>query len=286
MNVGALFAKNPKLEVIASVIAYSFCSGTLVLLNKLILHHLGPFPSLIVAFQLVATLVFIYGAKLTKILEVDPIVTKHVIPYLYYIVAFALGVYCNMKSLSLSNVETVIVFRALAPVLVAILDAVFLGREYPSQRSWCGLGLIVLGAYGYASFDPKFQSQGLAAYTWPFFYLIIISFEMAYGKKIIRSVDLKTKSGPVLYTNLLGLTPMLIFAQMGGEFDKFHSANPTFGFGLVILLLLSCVVGTGIGFSSWWCRDKVSATSFTLIGVMNKCLTILLNLVRCVYQVG
>jgi hypothetical protein len=31
------------MEVVASVIAYSLCSGTLVLLNKLTLHHL-PFP--------------------------------------------------------------------------------------------------------------------------------------------------------------------------------------------------------------------------------------------------
>jgi len=36
-------------------------------------------------------------------------------------------------------------------------------------------------------------------------------------------------------------------------------------------------MGTLIGYSSWWCRGVVSATSFTLIGVINKCLTILLS---------
>jgi uncharacterized membrane protein len=192
-------------EVVLAVVAYSFCSGTLVLLNKLILHHL-PFPSLVISVQLIAALMFIGAAKYTEKLEVDPIKWVYVKPYLVYTVAFSMGVFCNMKSLSISNVETVIVFRALSPCIVSFLDAIFLGREYPSIRSWSALALIVLGTVGYASFDVKFQTQGLAAYAWPLMYLIVISFEMAYGKMIIRSVDLKTKSGPVLYTNVRYVT--------------------------------------------------------------------------------
>lgn len=273
---------SPRLETALSIVAYSFCSGTLVLVNKLILHSL-PYPSLVISFQLFATLAFIYTAKLTGFLQVDPIRWKFVLPYLAYTVAFSLGVYCNMKSLSLSNVETVIVFRALAPVLVSFLDVFFLGREYPTLRSWFALSIIVCGAYGYAQSDAAFQSQGWHAYLWPTCYLLVISFEMAYGKQIIRSVDLKTKSGPVLYTNLLGWPPMLLFAKMGNEYTKFWDEmwardDARFPPGSIALLLLGCVVGTGIGYSSWWCRDRVSATSFTLIGVMNKCLTVLLNL--------
>jgi len=295
-------------EVILSILSYSFCSGFLLLCNKLTLHQL-PYPSLVVSFQLVGALCFIFGAKYLRYLTVDEIRWKYVVPYLYYIIAFSMGVFCNMKSLSLSNVETVIVFRALSPCVVAFLDAIFLGREYPSLNSWFGLGLIVVGAYGYASFDAKFQEQGWRAYMWPFFYLCIISFEMAYGKRIIRSVDLKTRSGPVVYTNLLGLTPMLFFAavsslfhgaravllstfsyiltiflllQLADEYHKFYQdrivERKPIGFAALVLLLMGCLIGTGIGYSSWWCRDKVSATSFTLIGVMNKCLTVLVNL--------
>jgi drug/metabolite transporter (DMT)-like permease len=273
----------PELDVALSVIAYSACSASLVLLNKLILHNL-PYPSLVVTTQLVVTLVFIYASKWSGKLKVDELVWEYVQPYLYYIVAFAVGVYCNMKSLTLSNVETVVVFRSLTPCLVSILDALFLGREYPTMRSWAGLFTIVLGAYGYASFDEQFQAQGSAAYFWPTLYLFVISFEMAYGKKIIRSVDLKTLSGPVLYTNLLGIPPMLLFAGMGGEYGKFYKDHVEVGtsqhaitVGVYFLIFLGCVAGTAIGYSAWWCRDKVSATTFTLIGVLNKCFTIFLN---------
>ena len=83
-----------------------------------------------------------------------------------------------MRSLNISNVETVIVFRALSPILVAFLDALFLGREWPSPRSWAGLITLVIGAYGYASFDEQFQTQGYGAYSWPTAYTIIIALEM------------------------------------------------------------------------------------------------------------
>lgn len=168
---------NPQQAVIASIIAYSLCSGSLVLLNKLTLHYL-PFSSLVVCFQLLACILIIYGAVFMGVIDVDPIKWQYVKPYMLYILFFCTGIYCNMRSLAISNIETVIVFRALSPMAVAFLDALFLGREWPSLRSWAGLSAIVLGAIGYASYDEKFQTQGLQAYTWPSMYCIIIAFEM------------------------------------------------------------------------------------------------------------
>ena len=167
----------PKQEVIFSVLSYSFCSGSLVLLNKLTLHYL-PFPSLVVVVQLIACVVMIYTAEFFNYVVVDKIQWQFVKPYLLYTFFFSTGVYCNMRSLNVSNVETVIVFRALSPCIVAFLDALFLGREWPSQRSWMGLITLVVGAYGYASFDEKFQTQGMSAYYWPLLYTIVIALEM------------------------------------------------------------------------------------------------------------
>lgn len=269
-------------QVVVSIISYSLCSGSLVLINKLILHHFH-FPSLVSTFQFIAAVAFIYAAKHSGKLQVDELEMKYIIPYLYYIVAFALGIYCNMQSLSRSNVETVIVFRALSPCLVAVLDALFLGRQWPSVQSWVSIAGIALGAYGYALHDTKFQEQGIAAYFWPMCYLLLITFEMAYGKRIISGVDLKTKSGPVLYTNLLGIPPMLGFAILAGEPGRFlRQEDHGFSVVSILLLLVGCVVGTGIGYSSWWCRDQVSATSFTLIGVLNKVLTVTVN--ACIWD--
>jgi len=210
------------MEVAFSVTAYSFCSGTLVLINKLILHKL-PFPSLVITFQLCAALCFIFGAKYGGYLQVDPLRWEYVVPYLYYIVAFAMGVYSNMRSLSVSNVETVIVFRALSPCVVAMLDAMFLGREYPSKRSWTGIALIVLGAYGYASFDEQFASQGPSAYFWPFCYMCIISFEMV--SNIVTPIQLVGLNYIyICFASLIFFSPSLFYKNHNNR----HTARKLF----------------------------------------------------------
>ena len=172
-----MFGLTPRQEIIVSVGAYSICSGTLVLLNKLTLFYL-PFPSLVVAFQLLACILMIYSASFAGYIEVDPLKWDHIKPYLLYTLFFSTGVYCNMRSLNIANVETVIVFRALTPIIVSFLDALFLGREWPSNRSWVGLLTLVIGAYGYACTDEKFQTQGYSAYFWPSLYTVIIALEM------------------------------------------------------------------------------------------------------------
>jgi GDP-mannose transporter len=125
--------------------------------------------------------------------------------------------------------------------------------------------------------DSYVSFSGSLLYT-----IVLALFLKAYGKKIIRSVALTTLSGPVLYTNLLGIFPMFVFANAGNEYRRFEADFREKGTSMITpivigLMLLGCIAGTGIGYSSWWCRDKVSATSFTLIGVLNKCLTVLLN---------
>ena len=77
-----------KQEIILSIVSYSFCSGTLVLFNKLTLHYI-PFPSLVVAFQLLACIVIIYGLKLLGKIDVDPIKWVYAKPYLLYIFFFS-----------------------------------------------------------------------------------------------------------------------------------------------------------------------------------------------------
>ena len=93
----------------------------------------------------------------------------------------------------------------------------------------------------------------------------------AYGKKIVKSVPLETLSGPVIYTNLLGILPMMALATVGNEYSKlwdFWWSNADYRLPpqSIPLLIIGCLVGTGIGYSSWWCRGLISATSFTLIG--------------------
>jgi solute carrier family 35 protein len=72
-------------------------------------------------------------------------------------VAFLGAIFTNMKTLQYANVETFIVFRSSTPLLIALLDYAFLGRELPSLRSWCSLLLLLCGAIGYVMYDANFE---------------------------------------------------------------------------------------------------------------------------------
>jgi GDP-mannose transporter len=196
-------------------------------------------------------------------------------PYLYYVFLFVLGVWANMQSLSASNVDTVVVFRACTPLAVAVLDSIFLGRELPGRRSAGALALLGLGALGYVQSDAQFALAGFAAYYWVSLYFVIICIEMTYGKKIVSSVKMATVSGSVLYTNFFAVLPMLAISASRGEAQKF--GDTVWTAPAVFYLALSCIVGTAISYCGWWCRGQISATSFTLVGVVNKVLTVLLN---------
>jgi len=69
-----------------------------------------------------------------------------------------------------------------------------------------------------------------------------------------------------------------IFAILNDEQATFLDALLNIKASGAIFLVLSCVVGCGISYCGWWCRDVTSATTFTLIGVLNKLGTVTVNL--------
>jgi drug/metabolite transporter (DMT)-like permease len=164
-------------------------------------------------------------------------------------------------------------------VVATVLGGTGLGRQFPSKRNLVSRALIVVGACCYASFNFDFQTRGgdVAAYGWPTAYLIIVSLEMAFGRRIIESVDLQTPTGSILYTSLLGLPPMALFAVMGHETDRLFGAGLAFSAAGLAFLLLGCIVATGIGYSAAWCRAKVPAERVTLVGLTNQVLAVLIN---------
>jgi hypothetical protein len=114
----------------------------------------------------------------------------------------------------------------------------------------------------------------------PMAYRLIFAQVLRRSSIAARSPSHASHFSPFLPTSITGLPPMLMFAAMGNEFGKYSTdraeGKPISSVGIVCLIF-GCIAGTGIGYSGWWCRDKVSATSFTLVGVINKCATILLN---------
>jgi len=258
------------------MLLYSFASASMLLVNKLCLRAL-PMPGLVSVAQFVFSAACILLIKVSGLAPVDDFEWKKVRLYLLYVAQFVVGIYTNMKALQHSNVDTVIVFRAMCPLLVCVLEWAFLGRQLPSARPALSLLAIVVGAAGYVSADKAFGVLGISAYSWVIAYTIVTATQMAYGKLIVGP-EMKFSSmwGPTQYTNVLSILPMLVIAMVSNEPAKLEKVVWTaWSFEI---LLASCVVGLVISFSGWWCRSLVTATCYTVLGVANKMATVLVNM--------
>ena len=97
-----------------------------------------PLPAIVSFIQILSSSVAILIFKLCGG-TVDNLEWSKVKAYALYIVAFVAAIYANMKALSHSNVETVIVFRACTPISVTIVEYLFMDRAWPSVRSCLSL---------------------------------------------------------------------------------------------------------------------------------------------------
>ena len=196
-------------------------------------------------------------------------------PYLQHAVLFVACIYCNMQALRHTSIETIIVFRASTPLVVSVLDRAFLGRDWLSLRSLLALLVLVISAAGYVLSDHAFQMNGFAAYTWVALYFATISLEMAYAKHIIGSVEFDSMWGAVFHNNLAAIPMMMILGLSAGEQQVL--VTTTWDGQLLSRLALSCAVSVCIAYAGWNCRNLVSASCFTVLGVSNKILTVLIN---------
>ena len=178
----------------------------------------------------------------------------------------------NMQSLKMSNVDVVIVFRAMTPLIVAICEYLFMGRAFPSVRSLGSLLCIVMGTTWYVYCD---SDTSMVAYGWVTLYMFLIALEMLWGKKIVGDVKVNLTTS-VFTTNLFAFFPMVFLGYLRDDYAEIDA--DWFTPHAIFLLVVSCAISAGIGYSGWWCRTVVTAAAFTLVGTVNKILTVVLNI--------
>jgi GDP-mannose transporter len=109
-----------------------------------------------------------------------------------------------------------------------------------------------------------------------FLYYLLICAEMTLGKHLTSACKVDHVWTSVLLTNGLSLPLLALLSWARGEFATAAEAAAVTTPYEWSVVLAGCVTGTLIGWSGWYCRGLVSATSYTLIGVANKMLTVLL----------
>jgi len=265
----------PAVTVGTVVAFYCACSASMLVLNKLAVHHIGA-PAFVTIIQFVTTSAGVGLGWLAGALELDPVEWHRLRHFIIYVLAFSGGTWANMKVLQAANVETVIVFRSCAPLCVSILDYIFYGRAMPNRRSCLSLGMIAAGACAYVMIDRQLQAPAsFQTYVWVGVWFSLLIFQLTYGKQLVTGLGLSSIWSPVLYTNSLAVGPTALIGAVSGDFA--YLADFEWTAAAVLWLSLSCVAGIGISWAGFKCQAVITATAYTVVGVLNKLLTVLVN---------
>ena len=160
-------------SVAFAIVAYSLCSSTLLLANKMALYFL---PSIYlisftqIVFAVLAVTFIKCSSMFNSILEfydriiyyeeyflhlpfilivlghpVDKLELGKVKAYGIFVIIFLGSLMTNMKALSVSTIETIIVFRSCTPIAVSFVEYYFMNRELPNFRSAISLLGVAFG---------------------------------------------------------------------------------------------------------------------------------------------
>eukprot|EP00913_Durusdinium_trenchii_P001426 g1320.t1 len=219
--------------------------------NKVTLT-LIPLPGAVFTFQLAFAVVSIYMMKTLCSLRVDDLTWFNIKLMFPYTISFAMSIYANGKSLEHSNVETVIVARSCAPLLISVIEWAVLNRQLPSWKSTGALLSILVAATGYVLADSQMKLVGLQAYTWVGIYLLLIVYNMVYGKSVTskvtsRAVERTRRKTRTYYTNVMSCPAVVLLGLLNDEVNKAQSNEPSMaGFAA---LFVSSAIGVGISWS-------------------------------------
>eukprot|EP01027_Heterolobosea_sp_BB2_P001429 GEZU01002170.1.p1 GENE.GEZU01002170.1~~GEZU01002170.1.p1 ORF type:complete len:227 (+),score=58.67 GEZU01002170.1:43-723(+) len=171
----------------------------------------------------------------------------------------------KINSLKYVSVPMITVFKNLSLTCVYIGDILFFDQLY-DHKIMASQMLMVLGFIFAAWQDLHFSAVG---YFWSFMNVFLTAANVLYTRNL--SDDLKLSSfGSVLYNNTLSLpflfTAMILQGEVPAVFRAEQLSDPTFCF----ILVISGLLGFFISLSSFWCIQRTSSTTFSMVGASNK----------------
>ena len=171
------------------ILAYSGCSSTMLVINKLAVGAL-PLPTVVSGAQLVVSAAVVVVMQMFGAKVMGPMDRTRVVPFVLYTAMFAGGLFANMKALLLTNVGAVIAARSCLPVIVCIIEWAFMGRSLPSARSTLSLAGVVGFAGLYIRFDSGVDVNGTSGYVWLFIWWMLLALQMTYGKWMTEKIEM------------------------------------------------------------------------------------------------
>lgn len=257
-------------RIVTYICLYSIISATLLIINKAAVVRF-PYPNTVLLLQLASSAAFAALLGKLGLAEVDELSWSNIAASIPVSVSFFLGVFTSINALHHVNVDTMIVLKTATPIMVAVGEWLCLSYAMPSLQTWVALSCVVMTTA--ASLSMQFSGITTTGLVWVVSWFTVVVFNMVYSSYYVQTVKL-TAMGRVLCENLIAAVPAAALAAVWEWSPQVLPALWSSG-GLVVLV--SCLFGFGMSWFGWALRQEVSALTYTVVGVLTKLITVVLN---------
>ena len=257
-------------RILSACLTYSFCSVTMVLVNKSLAsgyNHLidGSLNILLVVFQAVVAVAAVKISNHLKWIEIPDIsfdVAKQWAPVNIF---FCAMLFTGMASLQHNTVPMVTIFKNVSNITTAIGDYYFFGNK-PENLVVVAFAIMLMGAIAAAVHDISISFVGL---SWMVLNCLSSSGYVLYMKHATETIKLE-KFAMVFYNNVLCVCFLLPAAVYLGEMKLFLGSKVLHTADYAVKNIFAGLVGFFLNFAALNCVAASGATTYVIIGSLNK----------------
>ncbi|KAL6518727.1 GDP-mannose transporter gonst1 [Orobanche hederae] len=278
-------------RALLSGLAYCFSSCGMILVNKYVLSSYDFNAGItLMVYQNFVAVVVVSILHFVGIITTEPLTWKLIKVWLPVNIIFVGMLVTSMFSLKYINVAMVTVLKNVTNVITAVGE-MYLFNKHHDNRVWAALFLMIVSAISGGFTDLSFHAVG---YTWQFIncfltasYSLTLRRVMDTAKQVTKSGDLNEFSMVMLNNSLslpLGIFLIFVFNEVD-YLSQTNSGNmipvivalrdevtrpllrlPTFW----MVMTFSGLLGLAISFTSMWFLHQTGATTYSLVGSLNK----------------
>ena len=253
-----------------SCMMYTFFSVSMVLANKAISQTMSPsirvhLPQMsIILYQNMIAVALVQGAKALKLIDYPDFQFSVAYSWLPMNALFVLMLCSGFMSLVYVSVPMVQTFKNLTN-LVTVAGDWLIFNEQVSVLSLLAILIMTVGAVFAGLNDIDFQWIG---YFWMITNCVMTASYTLYMRFASRNIKIP-KLGMVFYNNLLSVVFLVPLIHHFNEYDDLR--NPEIMTTKFILVnTLAGLLGAALNFASLYCVGSTSATTYAIVGTLNK----------------
>ncbi|XP_042017181.1 GDP-mannose transporter GONST1-like [Salvia splendens] len=260
-------------QALLSGISYCLSSCGMILVNKYVLSSYDFNAGIsLMLYQNFVAVVVVSGLSIFGIIKTEPLTWRLIKVWLPVNVIFVGMLVTSMFSLKYINVAMVTVLKNVTNVMTAVGE-MYLFNKHHDNRVWAALFLMIISAISGGFTDLSFDATG---YTWQLINCLLTASYSLTLRRVMDTAKQVTKSGElnefsmVMLNNSLSL-PLGVMLVCGfKEVDYLVETSLLRSGWFWVVMTFSGLLGLAISFTSMWFLHQTGATTYSLVGSLNK----------------